>query len=647
MEEVSKFVSIGSLVRFRITGLALTVVAIAIAAFFLVRGGGRDAAVPGESFASGAQSQVFPRRTEGGFVSSSACADCHPDQHSSWSRTYHHTMTQVASPETVVAPFDQIELQTEGYRASLERRGDEFWVKTVDPAWEKKMFDQWAARRGTGAPDPFENYQGEPPQLEAQVVLTTGSHHFQAYWIRGKDQELWQFPWRFHIGESRWIHRKDVFLTPPEWRPGMWFRVWNNQCSLCHSTGPQPGKNQTTGVIEDTKIGEFGIACEACHGPGEDHIRLNRESKSVTAEAQAASIVNPVQLDHRRAGQVCGQCHSHFVHNDPLLSAHGPQFRPGDNLYRFGNLMSAPPTMQVMSRFWADGANRSGGREFSGMSRSACFLDGHMSCVSCHSMHDSDPNDQLSELGAGNNACLQCHEEYRKESRLVEHTHHQADSTGSQCYNCHMPHTNYALFKAIRSHQVDVPNVVSLQSNTRPNACNLCHLDQTLQWSADHLREWYGTESPILNSDDREIAAGMLWALKGDAGQRVIAAWHMGWDAARDISGTDWMLPALVELMQDPYAAVRWVAHQSLKQDAAYSKVEFEFDAKKETRDSVPQQILTEWLAQRTTVSESPTVSASDESWARLLFTEQGKPDFQRIWKVLARRDNRMVAGVE
>ena len=95
-------------------------------------------------------------------------------------------------------------------------------------------------------------------------------------------------------------------------------------------------------------------------------------------------------------------------------------------------------------------------------------------------MHKGEPNDQLSAVGKSNMACLQCHEKLSEPEALTAHTHHAANSSGSECYNCHMPHTNYALFKAIRSHRVDVPRVVSVQSNSRPNACNLCHLDQTL-----------------------------------------------------------------------------------------------------------------------------------------------------------------------
>src|SRR6185436_7771037 len=43
-----------------------------------------------------------------GFESSGACRACHPSQHASWRASYHRTMTQVATPQTVAASFDGV-----------------------------------------------------------------------------------------------------------------------------------------------------------------------------------------------------------------------------------------------------------------------------------------------------------------------------------------------------------------------------------------------------------------------------------------------------------------------------------------------------------------------------------------------------------
>src|SRR6266850_510692 len=101
------------------------------------------------------------------------------------------------------------------------------------------------------------------------------------------------------------------------------------------------------------------------------------------------------------------------------------------------------------------------------------------------------------------------------------------------CLSCHMPYTTYGLLKTIRSHQISSPSVQSSLGTARPNACNLCHLDKTLAWTADALSQWYATPTPALNGDDRGVAASLLWLLRGDAGQRAIVAQSMGWAPAQ------------------------------------------------------------------------------------------------------------------
>src|SRR5438105_2957671 len=43
---------------------------------------------------------------EEGYVSSDTCRACHPAQYASWHTSFHRTMTQVATPDTVQAEFD-------------------------------------------------------------------------------------------------------------------------------------------------------------------------------------------------------------------------------------------------------------------------------------------------------------------------------------------------------------------------------------------------------------------------------------------------------------------------------------------------------------------------------------------------------------
>src|SRR5438445_10838179 len=94
-------------------------------------------------------------------------------------------------------------------------------------------------------------------------------------------------------------------------------------------------------------------------------------------------------------------------------------------------------------------------REYNGLIDSPCFIKADdakkISCSSCHTMHKADGDrrslhdwadtHQVSAGLEGNDGCLQCHEKLR--NNLTAHTKHAAGSTGSSCYNCHMPYTTY------------------------------------------------------------------------------------------------------------------------------------------------------------------------------------------------------------
>ena len=139
-----------------------------------------------------------------------------------------------------------------------------------------------------------------------------------------------------------------------------------------------------------------------------------------------------------------------------------------------------------------------------------------------------------------------------------------------------MPYTTLGLMKAMRSHTIDSPNVATTVDTGRPNACNLCHLDKPLAWTAEHLKQWYSIDSPKLSKQEKEVASSIRWILKGDAGQRAIAGWHFGWAPAKKASQTQWMAPLLAELLTDSYDVVRFIGYHSLKELPGFS--EFEYD---------------------------------------------------------------------
>jgi len=241
-------------------------------------------------------------------------------------------------------------------------------------------------------------------------------------------------------------------------------------------------------------------------------------------------------------------------------------------------------------------------------------------------------DDQLGAGMDGNGACLQCHDSYR--ANLTAHTRHAADSSGSSCYNCHMPYTTYGLLKTIRSHTISNPSASETVDADRPNACNLCHLDKTLEWTADALNRLYGTPKPELGEDDKTIASSVLWTLKGDAGERAIAAQAMGWAPAQHASGTNWMPPHLATLLDDPYDAVRFIAIRSLRTLPGFGDLQFNFVAPSPDRRQAQLRTMTAWDRLKTSAGAMPpqTLVRADRSL-----------DIESVLRLLKSRNTRRV----
>jgi hypothetical protein len=201
-----------------------------------------------------------------------------------------------------------------------------------------------------------------------------------------------------------------------------------------------------------------------------------------------------------------------------------------------------------------------------------------------------------------------------------------------------MPYTGWGLLGAVRSHEISNPSVDETLETGRPNACNLCHLDKTLAWAAQHLEDGYGLVPPELDADETTVAASILWTLKGDAGQRALMAWAMGWEPAVEVSGTDWMVPYLAQLMEDPYDAVRYRAHKSLQRKPGYETIPYDALDSAGKQKLAARNIRQAWQFSR---------MAGGQRVVALLLDDTGKLDGGLFERLLRDRDERPVTLAE
>jgi len=567
-----------------------------------------------------------------GYVGSGACRECHAKNYASWHASFHRTMTQAPSSASVLAPFRGTTPLLEGRAWALAQDGDAFFATPLGP--DGKSLG--AARR---------------------VALTTGAHHYQVYWMASPSGELEQLPLLWHVGEQRWVPRKATFVQPPG-PSGEETDRWQEVCIKCHTTNGTP-EHPASGA---TRVAELGIACEACHGPGERHVAWRRSPAAASEALEPdTGLVNPKELDHVRSSQVCGQCHGVYLFGETKAREQwlkeGFAYRPGDDLSATRTLLLGKKEKNgallqgyleghahiLPETFWPDGEVRVSGRDYNGIHESPCFQRGEMSCLSCHELHVSPERvaagwsaDQLQPGMDGPRACLQCHAKYAEPEARRAHTHHADGSSGSDCLNCHMPYTTYGLTKAIRSHTISSPSAAVAAAAKKPSACNLCHLDRSLGWTSRMLGEWYGQERVVLDPDRETIAASVLWTLTGDAGLRALAASALGWAPARAVSGTGWNAYLLSTLLLDDYDAVRWIAQRAARLEPRYASLSLDFCAElEEQRNAVRGSVLSDWLREG--------LKASEAQRAAVLVREGGKLDEAAFRRLFATRDVRAV----
>ena len=109
------------------------------------------------------------------YVSSTPCRSCHGHEYATWHASYHRTMTQTVSPDSVIGDFDDVRLRFDGEDYRLFERDGQF-------------FGEMAA---LSPRDP----KGPTPRVVVPLKQSTGSHHTQIYWYpTGDGRSLNVFP---------------------------------------------------------------------------------------------------------------------------------------------------------------------------------------------------------------------------------------------------------------------------------------------------------------------------------------------------------------------------------------------------------------------------------------------------------------------
>jgi predicted CXXCH cytochrome family protein len=211
---------------------------------------------------------------------------------------------------------------------------------------------------------------------------------------------------------------------------------------------------------------------------------------------------------------------------------------------------------------FAGGMSTWNSTEYSDASRGSCYSQ--LRCIDCHEPHTGTGKKWKLSESQNDMLCLKCHQEYEPEGARTAHTHHPIGSAGSHCMNCHMPRLNEGMQDVVRTHTIFSPSHEEMIHNNQPNACNMCHTDETIDWTVDHLSDWYGASFSqaelAANYPSRSAAASLNWLQNSFKPVRLVAI-----DALTRTKST-WAMSHLIDALDDPHLLNRQFAQTGIEQ---------------------------------------------------------------------------------
>lgn len=272
------------------------------------------------------------------------------------------------------------------------------------------------------------------------------------------------WPWRDYRSDLWYDSGADTLRQPAN------AESFDNNCAGCHFTGYRLGGSDADGwsasaTVEangafdydgDGKPELINTGCEACHGPGSEHLELNPRS---------SYIVSPGLLTPGREAMICGSCHSR-----PLgigagvtglpLSADNQMPPVGIRRREFAPLHTTRVS-GAPEDFFISGDAKAHYQQYSDHVRSRHYRNPVRltACSGCHNPH-ANPGDVADMDTSGN--------------------------PNSLCTTCHSPAVNPELYP-LPEHVADVTGVNghnSLEEFFGPFVCTQCHMVPTARSGA-------------------------------------------------------------------------------------------------------------------------------------------------------------------
>lgn len=290
------------------------------------------------------------------------------------------------------------------------------------------------------------------------VAYVLGSQWKQQY-LKKEGNDLIVLPAQYNVFTGEW---KPYYPDKPAKRD------WFKECAGCHATGVYPEKKTFV---------EMGVACEACHGPGSNHVEA-------VPGFEIPTIIQASRLTPALAAQICGSCHT-GGHDKSGKYAYPVEYQIHKGEANIRLFFEETTELSNSDRFWPSGESRHSNQQYLDWKKSEHAKVG-VTCITCHDVHRSS-----SSLQAGGEVpnplmiirsktrlfedrlCKSCH------STVQNRSVHRIHTFGS-CVRCHMPRvTKIGEAGDAHSHtfRFMFPQATLKASglDKQPNSCNACH----------------------------------------------------------------------------------------------------------------------------------------------------------------------------
>src|SRR5262245_8538094 len=407
------------------------------------------------------------------FVGHATCVSCHRAETEAWRGSQHAQAMQTATPATVLGNFGGARFTYNGVTSTFFRKDDRYVVRTDVPDGKLADFEV----KYTFGVYPLQQYLIEFPDGRMQALSIAWDSRPRA------------------AGGGKWFH-----LYPREridYRdPLHWTRLnqnWNYVCAECHSTDLRRNYDPKADRYATT-WSDLNVACEACHGPGSNHVawaqkgpgweRLAEskglaipldERRGVTWQTDAGSgnAVRSKPLESHREVETCAVCHARRV---------SIGVEPGPT----GRLLDTHDLALLRERlYYVDGQQLDEVYDHGSFLQSKMYAKG-VTCSDCH-----DPHTQKLRAPS-NQVCAQCHQAAKYNTQA--HHLHPAASAGAQRAACHMPTRTYMLIDPRHDHSIRIPRPDLTIRYGVPNACSACHANKDARWAANAIEKAHGPE---------------------------------------------------------------------------------------------------------------------------------------------------------